>query len=162
MQHPDVPSADRHAWAAAAGEHGREVYRDDDDNDADAQRQRLTRLQFLAQREIAAGWQPPVVKFDDFLNALGSAKTCKQPGSGGVDVEMVGALSSSTLLWLCLLFLVRLGGWETERPEAWREVVLTAIPKKSDKVGFSCDEIQQSVASVTKVLHPCLADCSST
>ena len=25
---------------------------------------------------------------------------------------------------------------ETERPDAWRVVVLTAIPKKSDKVGF--------------------------
>ena len=25
---------------------------------------------------------------------------------------------------------------ETERPDAWREVVFTAIPKKSDKVGF--------------------------
>ena len=50
---------------------------------------------------------------------------------------------------------MRLGGWETERPEAWREVVLTAIPKKSDKVG-SCNEIHQSVASVKKVLHPCL------
>ena len=31
---------------------------------------------------------------------------------------------------------MRLGGWKTERPDAWREVVLTAIPKKSDKVGF--------------------------
>ena len=61
---------------------------------------------------------------------------CKQPGSDGVVVEMVRALSWSTLLWLYLLFLVRLGGWETERPDAWREVVLTAIPKKSDKVGF--------------------------
>ena len=49
---------------------------------------------------------------------------------------MVRALSWSTLLWLYLLFLVRLGGWETERPDALREVVLTAIPKKSDKVGF--------------------------
>ena len=29
-----------------------------------------------------------------------------------------------------------MGGCETERPDAWREVVLTAIPKKSDKVGF--------------------------
>ena len=28
MQLPDGPSSDRHAWAAAAGEHGREVYRD--------------------------------------------------------------------------------------------------------------------------------------
>ena len=54
----------------------------------------------------------------------------------GVVVEMVRALSWSTLLWLYLVFLVRLGGWETERPDAWREVVLTAIPKKSDKVGF--------------------------
>ena len=132
MQLPDGPSSDRHAWAAAAGEHGREVYRDDD-NDVDAQRQRLTRLQFLAQRVNAAGWQPPVVKFHDFLDALASAKTCTQPGSDGVVVEMVRALSWSTLLWLCLLFLVRLGGWG---PEAWREVVLTAIPKKSDKVGF--------------------------
>ena len=33
------------------------------------------------------------------------------------------------LRWLYLLFLVRLGGWETERLDAWREVVLTAIPK---------------------------------
>ena len=82
------------------------------------------------------GWQPPVVKFHDFLNALASAEMCKQPGSDDVVVEMVRALSWSTLLWLYLLFLVRLGGWEIERPDAWREVVLTAIPKKSDKVGF--------------------------
>ena len=41
---PDGPSADRRAWAAAAGEHGREVYRDDD-NDVDALLQRLTRPQ---------------------------------------------------------------------------------------------------------------------
>ena len=34
-------------------------------------------------------------------------------------------------------------GRETERPDAWREVVLTAIPKKSDKVGY---EVHQSVA----------------
>ena len=153
MQLPDGPSSDRHAWAAA-GEHRCEVDRDDD-NDVEAQRQRLTRLQFLAHRDIAAGWQPPVVKFHDFLNALASAKTCKQPESDGVVVEMVRALSWSTLLWLYLLFLVRLGGWETERPEAWREVVLTAIPKKSDKVG-SCSEMHQFVASVTKVLHPSL------
>ena len=32
MQLPDGPSSDRHAWAAAVGEHGREVYRDDDNN----------------------------------------------------------------------------------------------------------------------------------
>ena len=76
------------------------------------------------------------MKFHDFLNAVASAKMCKRPGSDGVVVEMVRALSWSTLLWLYLLFLIRLGGWETERPDAWREVVLTAIPKKSDKVGF--------------------------
>ena len=46
-------------------------------------------------------------------------------------------LSAGPLFCGCnLLFLVRLGGWETERPDAWREVVLTAIPKKSDKVSF--------------------------
>ena len=52
MQLPDGPSSDRH-------EHGREVYRDDDNN-VDIQQQRLIRLQHLAQREIDAGWQPPV------------------------------------------------------------------------------------------------------
>ena len=36
--------------------------------------QRLVDLEQLAQREIEAGWQPPAVKFYDFLNALGSAK----------------------------------------------------------------------------------------
>ena len=76
------------------------------------------------------------MKFHDFLIALPSAKMCKQPGSDGVVVEMVRALIWSTLLWLYLLFVVRLGGWETERPDAWREVLLTANPKKSDKVGF--------------------------
>ena len=147
MQLPDGPSSDRHAWAAAADEHGREVYRDDNNN-VDVQMQRLVRLQHLAQREIEAGWQPPAVKFHDILNALASAKMGKQPGSDGV-VEMVRALSWSTLLWLYLLILVRLGGWETERPD-WREVVLTAIPQKSDKVGFSFNEIHQSAACDTK------------
>ena len=117
------------------GEHGREVYRDDDNN-VNIQQQRLIRFQHLSQREIDAGGQPPVVKFHDFLNALASAKMCKQPGFDGVVVEIVRALGWSTLLWLYLLFLVRLGGWETERHDAWREVVLTAIPKTSDKVGF--------------------------
>ena len=58
MQLPDGPFSDRHAWAAAAGEHGREVYRDDNNN-VDVQMQRLVRLQLLAQRKIEAGWQPP-------------------------------------------------------------------------------------------------------
>ena len=62
--------------------------------------QRLVRLQHLAQREIEAGWQPPAVKFHDFLNALASAKMGKQLGSDGVVVEMVRALSLTTLLWL--------------------------------------------------------------
>ena len=100
--------------AAAAGEDGREVYRDDDNN-ADIQQQRLVRFQHLAQREIEASWQLLVVKFHDFVNALESATMCKQPGSDGVVIEMVRALSRSTLLWLHLLFLVRFGGWETER-----------------------------------------------
>ena len=73
MQLPDGPSSDGHASAAAAGEHGREVYRDDDNN-VDIQLQRLVRLQHLAQREIEAGWQPPAVKFHDFLNALSKCK----------------------------------------------------------------------------------------
>ena len=156
MQLPDGPSSDRHAWAAAAGDHGREVYRDDNNN-VDVQMQRLVQLQQLVRREIEAGWQPPAVKFHGFLNALASAKMGKQLGSDGVVVEMVRALCWSTLLWLYLLFLVRLGGWETERPDAWREVVLTAISKKSDKVGFPFNEIHQSAVCDTKVLHPCFA-----
>ena len=43
MQLPDGPSSNRHAWAAA-GEHGREVYREDNNN-VDIQQQRLIRLQ---------------------------------------------------------------------------------------------------------------------
>ena len=78
MQLPDGTSSNRHPWAAAY-EHGREIYHDDE-NDSRVQRERLNRLQYLAQREIAAGWQPPVVRFHDFLNALAGAKSCKQPG----------------------------------------------------------------------------------
>ena len=74
MKLPDGPSSNRHAWDAAACEHGSEIYRDDD-NDADIQQGCLIRLQHLSQREIVAGWQPLVVKFHDFLNALASAKT---------------------------------------------------------------------------------------
>ena len=107
-----------------------------DENDEVAQQERLIRLQLLAQREIEAGWQPPVVKFHDFLNTLASANNCKQLGSDGVVAEMVRALSWTSLFWLYLLFLVRLGGWETEKPEACSEVILFAIPKKTDKVGL--------------------------
>ena len=88
MQLQDGPSTNKHAWANAAYENGCEKYRDDE-NDEDAQQERLIRLQLLAQREIEAGWQPPVVKFHDFLNALASAKNCKQPGSDEVVAEMV-------------------------------------------------------------------------
>ena len=84
----------------------------------DAQRQRLALLQSLAQCEMAQGWQPLVVKFQDFLGALAGAKACKQPGSDDVVAEMVRALSWPTLLWLYLLFLVRLGGWETESADS--------------------------------------------
>ena len=65
-----VPLLTDTAWAAAAGEQGREVYRDDNNN-VDIQMQRLVRLQHLAQREIEAGWQPPAVKFHDFLQCPG-------------------------------------------------------------------------------------------
>ena len=54
----------------------------------------------------------------------------KQPGSDGVVVEMVRALSWSTLLWLYLLFLVRLGGWETERPGSMRHISLLPVKQK--------------------------------
>ena len=92
MQLQDGPSTNKHEWATAAYEYGREKYRDDE-NDEVAQQERLTRLQLLAQKEIEAGWQPPVVKFHDFLNALASAKNCKQPGSDGVVAEMIRALN---------------------------------------------------------------------
>ena len=85
---------------------------------------------------MARVWLPPSVKFHDFLNAMAGATACIQPGIDGVVVEMPCALSWPTLLWVYLLFLVRLGGWETGRPEAWSEVMLVAIPKKTDKVGF--------------------------
>ena len=49
---------DRHAWAAAPDEHGREVDCDDNNN-VDIQLQ-------LAQREIDVSWQPPAVKFTTF------------------------------------------------------------------------------------------------
>ena len=111
MQLPDGPSFERDAWAAAEGDHGREVYRDDNNN-VEVQMQRLVDLQQLAQREIEAGWQPPAVKFHDFLLPWQVLKMGKQPGSDGVVMEVVRALSWSTILWLYLLFLVRLGGWE--------------------------------------------------
>ena len=103
-----------------------------------------------------------MVKFLDFFNALAGAKACKQPGSDGVVVEIVCALSWPTLLWLYLLFLGRLVGWETERPEAWREVVLTAIPKKSDKVGFRAMRYISLVPVLHKFYIRVLADCSAT
>ena len=135
MQLPDGLSDDRHAWAKAAATHSNEVY-GDDENDCDTQLQRLIRQQRLAHREMSCGWLPPAVKFHDFLNAMAGAKANKQPGCDGVVVEMIRTLSWPTLLWIFLLFLARLGGWQEERPEAWREITLVAILKKTDKVGF--------------------------
>ena len=93
--------------------HAREVNRDGD-NDTCTQLQRLARLQQSAQRECARGWHPLMGKFHDSLAAMTSAAACKQPEVDGVVVEMVRALSWPTLLWLYLLFLVRVRGWETE------------------------------------------------
>ena len=90
------------------------MYRDDD-NGVNTQLQRFAQLHQQVQREMARGWLPPAVKFHDFLNAMGGANACKQPGIDGVVVEMQRALSWPTLLWVYLLFLVRLGGWETGR-----------------------------------------------
>ena len=73
MHLQDGPSTNKHAWATAAYEYGCEKYRDDENGEA-AQRDRLLRHQQLAQREIIAGWQPPVVKFNDFLNAPGKCR----------------------------------------------------------------------------------------
>ena len=47
-------------------------------------------------------------------------------------------------------------------PYAWREVMLTAIAKKSDKVGFRSMRRHQSVACDTKVPHSCFADRCQT
>ena len=111
MQLPDGPSSDRHAWAAAVGEHGRSI--------GTTTTMRIfnsnvwsvfsiwhsVRLRQVGSRRL---------KFHDFLNALASAKMGKQPEPDGVVVEMVRALSWWTLLWPYLLFLKRLGGWEIE------------------------------------------------
>ena len=53
-------------------------------------------------------------KSHDISTAMTSAEACTQPGVDVVVVEMVRALSWPTLLWLYLLFLVRVRGWETE------------------------------------------------
>ena len=100
-----------------------------------------------------------MVKFHDFLNALASAKNSKQPGSDGVVAKMVRALSWATLLWLYLLFLIRLAGWETEKPETWNEVILTAIPKKTDKVGLQSMRYISLLPVLQKLDHSCFADC---
>ena len=62
MQLQDGLSTNKHEWATAAYEYGREKYRDDE-NDEVGQQERLIRLQLLAQREIEAGWRPLVVKY---------------------------------------------------------------------------------------------------
>ena len=47
---------------------------------------------------MARGWLTPAVKFHDFLNAMASAKACKQPGIDGVVAEMTRALSWPTFV----------------------------------------------------------------
>ena len=117
MQLPGGPSADRHAWAAAA---------------VDAQLQRLTCLQLLAQREMARGGN---LLWSSFM--ISSLPWLVQKHANSLD----------QMVWWWRWYVLSVGqlfcgctccswfAWETERPEAWREVVLTAIPKKSDKVG---------------------------
>ena len=135
MQLPDGPSGDTHAWAAAAGAHGREVCRDDD-NDTDARLQRLERHQQMAQREMARGWQPPAVKLHDSLNAIASAKACKQPGVDGVVVEMVRSLSWPTLFWLYLLFLGAIGELGDRDLRLGEKLCWWPFPRNLAKVGF--------------------------
>ena len=77
---------------------------------------------------------------------------------------MVRALSWSTLLWLYLLFLLRLAGWETERPEAWREkfhsrAFQTAVkrerkPRETNILGY---EPGRSTAGITATLGQVLS-----
>ena len=89
----------------------------------------------------------------DFLIAMTSAEACKQPGVDGVVVEMVRALSWPTLLWLYLIVpgaSARLGDRDLW---AWREVMLVAIPNKSDKVGFRA----MRCISLLPVLQNCYA-----
>ena len=114
MQLPDGPSADRHAWAAAAGEHGREVHRDDD-NDGDAQRQRLARLELLAQREMAQGWQPPVVNFHNFLNCVGWCKSLQAACANPVisRVELICLVLRCRLL-SCVLVVLGREAWKAQ------------------------------------------------
>ena len=106
MQSQNGPSTSRHDWELHMIM--AEKYCDAE-NDETAQRERLIRLQQLAQREIEVCWQPLVVKFHDFLNALASAKNCKQLGSDGVVAEMVRALNWTTQKWLFLLVACALG-----------------------------------------------------
>ena len=101
----------------------------------DVQRQRLVRFQHLAQREIEAGWQPLAVKFYDFLNALASLQC-----ANNLDLMVWSlkwyVLSAGQLSCGCISCSWYV--WEVgrQRLDDWREVVLTAIPKKSEKVGF--------------------------
>ena len=81
MQLPDGPSSDRHV---------------------DVQMQILLQLQHLAQREIEAGWQPPAVKFHDFLNALASAKMGKQNLDLMVLLSKWCVLSAGQLSYGCI------------------------------------------------------------
>ena len=54
MQFLGCPSSDGHGWGAAAGGHGRGVYRSDG-GDVDVRGRRLVRLRHLAQRGCRNG-----------------------------------------------------------------------------------------------------------
>ena len=138
---------DTQAWVAVAGKHGREVYRDDNNN-VDIQQQRLVRIRQLAQREINASCELPVVKFLDFLKNLLKKW-----------IWWCGCWNGwSTFLWLCLLFLARSEGLETERPDAWREVVLTVIPLNYDKIVFRVMKYINLLSAIKKIPPSFLAD----
>ena len=113
MQLPDGPSDDRHAWAKASAIHGKEVYRDDE-NDYSTQLQRLIRVQRLAQREMSRGWLPPAVKFHDFLKAMAGAKANKQPGSdwGCCEDDPYSQLAETSLDICAVSGKI---GWQKER-----------------------------------------------
>ena len=129
MRIPDGPSADSRAQAAAAGAWSGGLPRwwqwhlnsTSTSGPSSA----------IGTKWSAGDWHPLMGKFHDFLTAMTSAEACKQLGVDGVVVEEVRALSWPTILWLWC-------EWEAgrPRPEAWREVMLVAIPKKTDKVGF--------------------------
>ena len=119
MQLPDGPSSDRHAWAAAAGEHGREVYRDDNNN-VDIQQQRLVRLQHLA------GWQPRAVKFQGLCVASADVEGVFIPKPSALfcanlvisRVELI-CLVLRCLLLSCMIVVLGREAWKAIPRSCW-------------------------------------------